>query len=563
MSRASNDELLGSRETKQALLALGGLVALAWLAPAVPALLYAGRWPALSPVQAIVGTVRVFSGGHFGDPASAYPAVARVGMPAAAGWWASWAWFVGFLATAGATAWKSADKIRARTKLGRRAYDPRGSRPRDWARPRDLDALVVGGRRRDRFTIGRLDRRLLASDDESHPAVIAPTRAGKSTRCVIPWLLEHDGPAIVTSTKTDVLEATGARRTELGEVWVWDPFGERSAGWTPLAGCEAWSYALRQGRWLADAAADHDSGAARFWQAEGAKLLAPLLHAAELAHRPMADVVRWVDTQDAEDPDGILRRAGSHAARDQLAGVTGLDPRNKGTTYMSAGSLLAAYRYPEVQASDRPDLTPARLLDGGAHTLYIVSASRYQELLAPLVVAMLSQVFHAAAVRAGAGRPLSPTLRVLVDEAANIAPLRDLPRHLSEAAGYGVRIATIWQSVAQIRERYGHDAANTILASSTAKLFMGPVTDDATRDYLGDLLGDEPVAQRSITTANAGESTTESVTYRPKANAAALQQLDRAVYVQGTLPPAVVRLTPYWEERELAAWATLESGQAA
>ena len=563
MSRASNEELLGSRETKQALAALGGLVVLAWLAPAVPALLYAGRWPALSPAQAIIGTVKVFSGGHLGDPASAYPAAARGAMPAAAGGWAAWAWLVVFLALAGTAAWKHVDRVRARAKLGRRAYDPRGSRPRDWARPRDLDTLVVSGRRRDRFTIGRLDRRLLASDAESHPAVIAPTRAGKSTRCVIPWLLEHDGPAIVTSTKTDVLAATRARRSELGEVWVWDPFGEHSAGWTPLAGCEAWSYALRQGRWLADAAGDHDSGAARFWQAEGAKLLAPLLHAAELSHRPMADVVRWVDKQDAEEPDGILKRAGAHAARDQLAGVTGLDARNKGTTYMSAGSLLAAYRYPEVQASDRPDLTPARLLDGGAHTLYIVSASRYQELLAPLVVAMLSQVFHAAAVRAGAARPLSPTLRVLVDEAANIAPLRDLPRHLSEAAGYGVRIATIWQSVAQMRERYGRDAANTILASSTAKLFMGPITDDATRDYLADLLGDEPVAQRSTTNAHGGESTTESVTYRPKANSAALQQLDHAVYVQGTLPPAVVRLTPYWGERDLAAWANAEPRQAA
>jgi type IV secretion system protein VirD4 len=67
-------------------------------------------------------------------------------------------------------------------------------------------------------------------------------------------------------------------------------------------------------------------------------------------------------------------------------------------------------------------------------------------------------------------------LRVLLDEAANVAPLGDLGRMLSQAAGHGIRIATVWQSLAQIRERYG-EGADTIIANSTAKLFLGPITD--------------------------------------------------------------------------------------
>jgi type IV secretion system protein VirD4 len=74
-------------------------------------------------------------------------------------------------------------------------------------------------------------------------------------------------------------------------------------------------------------------------------------------------------------------------------------------------------------------------------------------------------------------------MRVLLDEAADLAPLRDLPAHLSQAAGHGVRIATIWQSVGQLHHRYG-DASDDILANSTAKLFMGPVTDDRTGRYV-------------------------------------------------------------------------------
>ncbi len=147
---------------------------------------------------------------------------------------------------------------------------------------------------------------------------------------------------------------------------------------------------------------------------------------------------------------------------------------------MSAGSILAAYRYPEVLArAGSADVNAHAFFDGRPNTLYVVASERHQRLLEPILAALLSSLFHAAIVRDND----RPRLRVLLDEAANIAPLRDLPKHLSLAAGHGVRIATVWQSLAQARERY-HDAADSILANSTAKLFMGPITDNATRSYV-------------------------------------------------------------------------------
>jgi type IV secretory pathway TraG/TraD family ATPase VirD4 len=237
--------------------------------------------------------------------------------------------------------------------------------------------------------------------------------------------------------------------------------------------------------------------------------------------------------------------ARSAAAKRQLQGIASLDDRNRGTMYMSAGALLAAYRHPDVLATARSGFDPATFLDGGAHTLYICSPARRQKELAPLVVAMLSSLLECAAYKAaGQGAPLSPTLRILLDEAANIAPLSELPEHLSQAAGYGVRFATVWQSLAQARERY-HDAADSILANSTAKLFMGPITDNATRSYVEQLLGQE-LAEHD-----------HHHSWRPKAPAQALQQLgdDRALLVSGSLPPATVKLEPFWKSRDLRARA--------
>jgi type IV secretory pathway TraG/TraD family ATPase VirD4 len=396
---------------------------------------------------------------------------------------------------------------------------------------------------------------LLAAEHETHVAVIAPTGSGKSTRFVIPWVLEAEGPAIVCSTKLDVVEATIEHRARLGNVWVWDPFGRESAGWSPLAGCETWGGALRRAHWMSSALADNDHAAARFWNAEAAKLLAPLLLAAMLhPDTGMRQVLAWLDRpQDcaAQVPD-LLDGAGAQAAGGQLNAVLSLDDRNRGTTFMSAAHLLDAYRHPEVQATDRPQITPQRLLDGAANTLYIVSAEDEQQMLAPLVVTMLAELLsYAQREQRLNGHQLRRVLRLLLDETANIAPIAQLPKYVSGVRGAGVRIVTVWQDIAQLRARY-HDAAGTILSNSQVKLFLGPVSDDDTRRYLEGALGDEQVQTRTDTIGT-HTSTTVGQAWRPRASAQALQQLaeGRALLVHTDLPAAVIDTTPWFESRRL------------
>jgi type IV secretion system protein VirD4 len=505
-----------------------GLVA--WLLPLGVMLVHEGEWPHLSLGEGIGGTIRVIADGAWSDPASAYPAAVAKRMPGARLWWATGGAFLVAIAAVVVVLVTRVEPLAAREVLGRRPYDLRGAHPRPWARPRDVRV----GRRTGGFAVGSLDGRRVFTDEEAHVAVVAPTRAGKTTRCVIPWLLDHRGPAIVTSTKRDVLEATAGARGRIGRVWVYDPLRDDSASWTPVEGCENWSYSLRQAQWLADATQQGDSEIASYWRGEAAKLLAPLLHAAALDGRGISEVLAWVDRQEVREPATVLAAAGAGAAGQQLRAVAALDPRNKGTTYMSAGSVLSAYRFPEVLDSAHPGLTAAAFLDGAPHTLYIVAAERHQRLLAPLIVGLLSSLVHSAMDLAGPDDKPSRRLRLLLDEAANIAPIHDLPRILAQAGGHGIRVATMWQSLSQVRERYG-EGANSVLENSTAKLFLGPVTDEATRSYVGGLLGDYADERR------------------PKSTAAALQQLgrDRALLVEGDRLPAVVTLRAWWRDRRL------------
>ena len=171
----------------------------------------------------------------------------------------------------------------------------------------------------------------------------------------------------------------------------------------------------------------------------------------------MSDLVRWLDARTS-----LTRSLSSSdqasAAADQLEGVGRRDERNRETTVMSALNLLRAYRYPQLAATAEGSLTPERFLDGEANTIYVVAAGHDQEVLRPVILALLAATYETAVIRARRHGPLEPRLFMLMDEAANIAPVRNLASWLSQCGDHGIVIATIWQSIAQIDQRYGRPA---------------------------------------------------------------------------------------------------------
>jgi type IV secretion system protein VirD4 len=462
-------------------------------------------------------------------------------------------------------------------------------RERTWARPLDLLPLWVPGPTPGRpylGWIGSAPRRMLAAEPEIQTLLVAPPRAGKSSGFIIPWLLDHTGPALVSSTKRDIYEATIAYRQGLGRVWVYDPFGEQSCSFSPLSAASTWEGALRVSTALASAAhPEQENSAGEFWDREASMLIAPLLHAATLQQQHIATVLQWLDTRDFTPAEEQLEQAKAYAAAAQLRGVLARDPRNRETTVMSATNLLRAYRYPRVAQSTPDELTPAAFLDGNANTIYIVAAAHHQEDLQPIILALVCSIYEAAIDASRQHGPLDPPLRLLLDEAANIAPVKDLAPWLSQCGDHGITIATSWQSVAQIEERYGQPGRNAILAASTAQIFLPPLADPTTTSYITTLLGEEPVTHishtpqhqpLSVRRTGSGESAstqisptptnfslartqkTYNVTERPIATPQWLRQTQpgKALLVYRHLPPAITHAPRWFEDSRYVAYAS-------
>jgi type IV secretion system protein VirD4 len=414
-----------------------------------------------------------------------------------------------------------------------------------------------------RLTLGRVDGRLVAAEERQSVIVIGPVQTGKTSGFAVPAILEWQGPVVATSIKTDLLRETFAARSALdGEnVWVYDPTGGTglpSAGWTPLTICETWQGAQRVASWLIGAVRGGSAGIenASFWYGAAEKLLAPLLLAAAHSDGTIADVIRWLDKQEEEQVKWGLELAGDPVAESAFLASTMREERMRSNIYATADTALAAFADPGVLASAMTsDLRAERLLDGGRHTAYLCAPAHEQRRLQPLFATLVQEIVAEAYERAAELQGgLNPPLLLVLDECANIAPLRDLATLASTGAGQGIQLVSVFQDIAQINAVYGRDYAPTIVSNHRAKVILSGIADPQTLDYVGRLLGDEEVRQVSSTKGAEGRrSTTESVAHRSLAPANALREMrpGHGVLVYGHLPPVRIALRPWFRDRRL------------
>jgi type IV secretion system protein VirD4 len=418
-------------------------------------------------------------------------------------------------------------------------------------------------------------RRRARQGDRSSVLVVGPTRCGKTANA-ISGALEWSGPAILSSVKSDLLDATLARRADLGEVRVFDPTcstGQPCAGWSPLRAATTLTVAQKAARALTDAGPRRGADSLDFFLALAEQLLWPLLWIAAISGHTMRDVVRWVLTQDCPSatdvgevgpvldaqlyhPDPSRQIDATHVL-EAIGATWTLDERTRSNVYATVQTLIAAWSDPTVANSSHKQEIDLEWLLAGPNTLYICAPPHEQARLAPVFGGLIGDLIQQAFERAGRTNEALPATLVVLDEAAN-TPTKWLPGVASTCAGIGLLLVTIWQSKAQIDAAYGRLADSVITNHGTKIIFSG-VSDPATLDYAARLLGDEEILRRStsLDLAGARRSVSDSVHSTRLVPAHVLRQVrpGEALLIHGTLPPAHLHARPYYRERHLQTLA--------
>jgi type IV secretion system protein VirD4 len=372
--------------------------------------------------------------------------------------------------------------------------------------------------------------RWVTADPEHAVMLLGPPRSGKTTTVVIPSLLAAPGAALSTSTKPDVIDATWRARSQLGQVWLFDPSGEqttwpqgiRKLCWSPVAAATSWDQALLMARAMtAISPAAHGTRNEQHWSERSTALLAPLLHAANLTNQPIATVLRWVLRTELDPAGKALQDNDADVAGDVLVGIARTDERERSSIFSATAGILAAYNAEATRrAAAKPNFNPDQFA-ASTDTVYITAPAHKQALCAPLVVGLLEQVRHATYQHAAREQPTGPPVFFCLDEIANIAPIHDLPALVSEAGGQHLHILACLQDLSQARSRWGQDAADGFLSLFQTKLILTGIADTRTLEAISLALGeyDRQLVSHTIGQNRSDEffpppaTSTESVTY--------------------------------------------------
>ncbi|HEX6537671.1 MAG TPA: type IV secretory system conjugative DNA transfer family protein [Candidatus Dormibacteraeota bacterium] len=437
-----------------------------------------------------------------------------------------------------------------------------------WARRRDIAGLSSRTARAGRFMLGTMRRRLLLTERETSVLVVGPTRSGKTTCLVVPNLLDWRGPAVVTSTKGELLALTAARRQRLGPVYVYDPTGElrdrvASVSWSPLTGCADLDRAWMVAAWLC---AGLQQGTSRgdndwaHWAESGKLLIAPLLFAAANTRHTVVDVHTWIHAFDLVTPSALLEEmlhdshpAAGDAARalTMIASIDQRPERERGTVFSTVMRIFNVFNERAVAESAETSRFDPRAFLARSGTLYLCTPRQAPERIASLFVGVLMTVVteaYAVAESSPAGR-LSADLGLFLDELVNVVPIEDLPHLASQGAGRGVLLLSIVQDLSQLRSRYGVDRAHSILNNHPAKLILPGISDPETVDLLSRLVGRHAVTDVQVSRGGDGRVTRAyTVRHDSLATPDALRQLDAssAVALYRGRPPILVRLRPWY-----------------
>lgn len=401
------------------------------------------------------------------------------------------------------------------------------------------------------------------SSVEDSTVVLGPPRSGKGLHLVVPMALDAPGPALVTSTRPDVLAITARHRATVGPVAVFDPQGLASGvpstvRWSPIRGCEDPHVAMVRARALASGTASGTTDA-NFWQASAEQAVRCLLHAAALGGCSSADLYRWslsaVHAREAVTILGTHRRA-APAWHQALDAIISADPRQRDSVWAMVTIAFSALADPRVldAVSPRPgeQLDPEHFLRQNG-TIYLLGTSTGAAATAGLVGAFVEDVVEVArrlAARSPGAR-LDPPLSLVLDEAANY-PLPSLPALMSDGGGTGICTVVVLQSLAQARAVWGEHAASAIWDAAIVKVILGGGSNARDLEDLSRLLGQRQQRTTSTTRGADGRKTTSThTTTVPLLEPAQLRTLPfgTAILLMRAAPPIALRLRR-WTDRK-------------
>jgi len=339
------------------------------------------------------------------------------------------------------------------------------------------------------IVVGRDGKRLLVFGGQEFALVAAPTRSGKGVGIVIPNLLSYPDSVVVLDIKGENYQHTAAFRQSHGQrVHRFAPFSGDSAKYNPLASLSE-DADRRFGEVMALAGSLYPAvGDTTFWQEQAANLFVGLvLYLCESPELPrtMNQLLKIAaGSQGVEMRRGMLRLSQARmAGRDPLSpACSGALARFAANSEAAAAGILSSFNAPLLvfadplvaNATESSDFDFADLRRERC-SIYVCIEPQHLSAARVLLNLFFTQLIFQNTRSIASGFEKSAVSCLLVmDEFTSIGRLEILAHSIAFIAGYGLRLLTIVQSVAQLTGVYGESATRVLLANHALRVVFAP-----------------------------------------------------------------------------------------
>lgn len=427
-------------------------------------------------------------------------------------------------------------------------------------------------------------KKLLYKTLEDFCLVIMGPRSNKTSSQAVPRILAALGAVVATSNKPDLWILTAAMRKLRGPIYAYDPgqiaFATQMWWWNILRDITSFNSAMRIAtHFMAGVGSDNsESGNSGFFDSGAKFMLARNLLAAALSGHTMRDVVLWIDTY-SRKPVELLREHGQNRAADALEGQLELPHETLGGIQGGAAAALACIQdesaltwiTPPDTWIDQPDHDVPELdlwtlftaTADDAPTLYLMTQEG-AESSGPVVAAMVDHIFKLADLAASAqGGRADPPVTLVLDEAANICKIKDLPAKASHLGSKGVLVDVILQSYQQGMGVWGREKMGALWGASTCRVIGAGLQNIEDARMISDLVGTHKIWQ---TNSNGPQGKSRSLVDEPimRPEEVAAMSRKHALLIRQGSRPVLMDLLPWYTEdesrqiKEIARRATSE-----
>lgn len=410
---------------------------------------------------------------------------------------------------------------------------------------------LLSGRKSGFVMDGKGGERLSENDSCRNVAVVAVTGAGKTAGFIIPNVMNLDnGSMVIADPSGGIFAKTSgdleARGYKVRVINPADPF--RSDFYNPLHRARTHTEMSEVAHILIRAGAGGSSGD-RFWT-DGAEEIVGILIRAVKRHpdaslHNLANVHRLLTSfGDGSGIDSFMTRYADEETFRLFKSFVSQSPNTLQGHLSTAKTALKMLSDPDIARVTSAQTFDFAELRERKTALFLIFPQNRVSYYAFMMNLLYTQLFHFC-LDDGELSPSSLPIYFLLDEFGH-ATVPDFPAIVTTTRQRRIAIAIVLQSISQLEDRYGKAGAQTVLSGGIASRLFFSGMDIGTAEMLERTLGSK---RREV------RDSEDRLYLRDDSllSAHALRTMpdDRVLYLFANKRPALLKITPYYEQSGL------------